>query len=98
VASDAISRRSATLQRLSRAKRLSFHQTHIGQTLPVLFEHDGMSGYRFGTTDNFMKVAVEASIDLRNRIGSVTVTAASDQYGLGHLAAAPNHGRSLVRP
>jgi threonylcarbamoyladenosine tRNA methylthiotransferase MtaB len=92
----AISKRSAVLQRLSRAKRLSFHQKHIGQTVSVLFERGESNGRCYGTTDNFLKVAVPASDGLSNRIEPVMVTAASDQWSLGHLAREPHGSRALV--
>jgi threonylcarbamoyladenosine tRNA methylthiotransferase MtaB len=98
VAPTDISRRSAILQRLSRTKRLFFHQKHIGRTLPVLFEGSRDSGLRFGTTDNFMRIGVESPLELRNRIETVTVTAVSDQHAFGQLtyASTGRQSRDLV--
>ena len=92
VAPATIAHRSAMLQRLSRAKRLQFHQRHIGRTLPVLFEAGETDEACYGTTDTFMKVAVPPAAGLRNQILPVTITAATDRCAMGTIE--PVHARS----
>lgn len=96
VAPAVVTKRSAMLQRLCRAKRLAFHQRSIGRTVQVLFEEGTHDGYRCGTTDNFTRVAVAAENDLANRMAAVTVTAATDRWAIGRLAARPAGGISMV--
>ncbi len=81
-------KRTKTLLDIDRAKRLAFHNRQIGNTVQVLFETKGHDTYRFGTTPNFTRVAVTDSADLQNQIMPVTITAATDRYGFGHIASA----------
>ena len=80
-------KRTAILTSLSQAKRLAFHDRHIGTTIPVLFEAGHHDGYALGTTANFLKVAVPSQTELTNQMHPVTITAASERWAIGHLTA-----------
>ncbi len=82
-------KRTAILTSLSQAKRLASHDRHIGTTIPVLFEAGLHDGFAIGTTSTFMKVAVPSRSELTNQMHSVTITAASERWAVGHLAAQP---------
>ncbi len=96
VSSPSIKKRTDLLLALDRAKRLAFHNKQIGKTVAVLFEAGTRSAYRFGTTPNFTRVAVTDSADLQNQIMSVTITAATDRYGFGHIASAQAKNSTLA--
>lgn len=81
-----IKKRTAELTALSQAKRLAFHNRHIGMTIPVLFEAGYHDGYSAGTAANFLKVAVLSGTALTNQVHPVTITAASERWAVGHLA------------
>lgn len=81
-----VKRRTAVLTALSQAKRLAFHDRHIGATVPVLFESGLSDGYAVGTAANFLKVAVPSSTEMTNQVRQVTITAASERWAVGRLA------------
>jgi threonylcarbamoyladenosine tRNA methylthiotransferase MtaB len=83
----AVKNRTDLVLDLDRAKRLAFHNTQIGKTVSVLFEAGTRDVSRFGTTPNFMRVAVTNAGDLQNQIRPVTITAAADRFTFGHLTA-----------
>ncbi len=49
-------RRNKMLRILSEKKKMSFYQTQIGQTLPVLWEHENKDGKMYGFTENYVRV------------------------------------------
>ena len=85
IPSPSVKKRADQLLELDRAKRLAFHNKQIGKTVSVLFEAGTHSAYRFGTTPNFTRVAVTDAAELQNQIMPVTITAATDRYGFGHI-------------
>lgn len=91
-----IKKRTAILTSLSQAKRLTFHDKHIGTTIPVLFEAGHHDGYAVGTTAHFLKVAIPSQADLTNQVHPVTITAASDRWAIGYLAR--HHAVSPLLP
>ena len=76
-------------QRLATA----FHQQHLGRTLRVLFEssreQDDATVWS-GLTDNYIRVEVAATADLRNRFGNVRALDAGERGIKGELVAAPS--------
>jgi threonylcarbamoyladenosine tRNA methylthiotransferase MtaB len=82
-----IKKRSELLHDLDRKKRLAFHHAQIGTTVHALFETGTESEYRFGTTPNFTRVAVNVSADLQNRVFPVTITAATERWAFGRIAS-----------
>ena len=80
--------RAKTLTNISRQKRLAFAQQAIGASVPTLFESGETNGLRFGTTPNFLKVAVSSEEDLTNQLRLVQITAASDRWAVGRLQLA----------
>lgn len=49
-------RRNKMLRILSEKKKMSFYQTQLGQTLPVLWEHENKDGKMYGFTENYVRV------------------------------------------
>ncbi|HSN03407.1 MAG TPA: tRNA (N(6)-L-threonylcarbamoyladenosine(37)-C(2))-methylthiotransferase MtaB [Nitrospira sp.] len=91
-----VKRRTAILMARSQAKRLAFHDRHIGRTVPVLFESGLQEGYCAGTTGNFLKVAVPSTTDMTNQMHQVTITAASERRAIGHIT--PHASRTAALP
>ncbi len=92
IPSVSVKKRADLLLDLDRTKRLAFHNTQIGSTVPVLFEAGVRDSYRFGTTPNFTRVAVTDSGDVQNQILPVTITAATDRCAFGSIAVSqPSH-------
>ena len=77
--------RAQRVAELSRLKRLTFAEQHIGSAQPVLFESGKVDGLRVGTTANFLKVAVDSEINLTNHLRRVLITGASDRWAVGQL-------------
>lgn len=90
-----VKRRTAILMARSQAKRLAFHDRHIGTTVPVLFESGLQEGYGVGTTANFLKVAVPSNRDMTNQVHRVTITAASERWAIGHLTNSQTNATPL---
>ena len=82
-------KRMAILTGLSQAKRLAAHNRYIGTTVGVLFESGHHDGFAVGTAANFLRVAVPSQLELTNQVYPVTITAASERWAVGHLAAQP---------
>lgn len=91
-----LKKRTAVLTDLSHAKRLAFHNRHIGTTIPILFEAGHHDGFAVGTAANFLKVAVPSQTELTNQIHSITITAASERWAVGHPAAQPAATTALL--
>lgn len=49
-------RRNKMLRILSEKKKMTFYQTQLGKTLPVLWEHENKDGKMFGFTENYVRV------------------------------------------
>jgi threonylcarbamoyladenosine tRNA methylthiotransferase MtaB len=79
-------RRAKKLTELSRLKRRAFAERYIGSTMSVLFESGSTDGFRFGTTADFLKVAVPSNTDLANHLKKVRIIGASDSWAVGQLA------------
>lgn len=61
-------RRNKMLRILSEKKKMSFYQTQLGQTLPVLWEHENKDGKMYGFTENYVRVQKEFDPALVNQI------------------------------
>ncbi|RMH05611.1 MAG: tRNA (N(6)-L-threonylcarbamoyladenosine(37)-C(2))-methylthiotransferase MtaB [Nitrospirae bacterium] len=80
-----IRERARLLNALSRAKRLAFYQTHIGQTVRVLVEANDKHGVMTGLTDNYVKVGIPGDTPGSNQLVTVTITGVTDGLALGQL-------------
>lgn len=49
-------KRNKMLRILSEKKKMAFYQSQIGNTLPVLWEHENKNGLMFGFTENYVRV------------------------------------------
>lgn len=61
-------RRNKMLRILSEKKKMSFYQTQLGQTLPVLWEHENKDGKMYGFTENYVRVQKDFDPSLVNQI------------------------------
>jgi threonylcarbamoyladenosine tRNA methylthiotransferase MtaB len=77
-------RRSDVLRELSERKRQQYNQQFIGRTLPVLFEEYKKEHY-WGYTENYIRVKVATTADLKNQVHEVNLRAAEDMILLGNL-------------
>jgi threonylcarbamoyladenosine tRNA methylthiotransferase MtaB len=85
VQSAAMKARSKMLAELSRAKRLASYQSQIGCRVRVLFENRETGDPWTGLTGNYMRVGVNSSDDLTNRIMDVLITGVMDGLAVGQL-------------
>ena len=49
-------KRNKMLRILSEKKKMAFYQSQLGNTLPVLWEHENKDGKMFGFTENYVRV------------------------------------------
>ncbi|MCU7618913.1 tRNA (N(6)-L-threonylcarbamoyladenosine(37)-C(2))-methylthiotransferase MtaB [Chryseobacterium sp. PBS4-4] len=61
-------RRNKMLRILSEKKKMSFYQTQLGQTLPVLWEHENKDGKMYGFTENYVRVQKDFDLSSVNQI------------------------------
>lgn len=78
--------RTRNLIELSARKRRAFATTHLAQTVDVLFE-TLEDGHWAGYTDNYLRVHIESSKDLKNQILPVRLAAVSGEALLGELVS-----------
>ncbi|MDH5427108.1 MAG: tRNA (N(6)-L-threonylcarbamoyladenosine(37)-C(2))-methylthiotransferase MtaB [Nitrospirota bacterium] len=93
VSAEDIKQRSQTLRDLSGHKREMFHQRFMGRELSVLFEHE-VDGVWSGLTDQYLRVDVRASRNLKNTIQSVIATGVMSDRLLGLLPLQANDTRT----
>lgn len=80
-----IAERSQILRDLSSAKRRLFHESLLGSTQIVLFEHPKADGWQNGLTDNYVRVKIKYPHDLFNQILPVRLKAIDGQAVVGEL-------------
>jgi len=81
-----IQQRSQILRDLSSTKRRIFHESLLGSTQHVLFEHSKVEGWQNGLTDNYVRVKVKSPHDLFNQILPARLKHIDGQAMLGELA------------
>lgn len=62
-----IKQRSKILTELMQKQKIKFAEKFVGQTMPVLFDHQTETGFS-GYTPNYLRVSVTTPHDLRNQI------------------------------
>ena len=82
-----IQARSRILRELSTRKKMAFYRGSMGSTVRVLFERLEKSGLHTGFSDNYLKVGVEASEDLSNRMAMVRLHRLSDGLAIGGVVS-----------
>ena len=80
-----IQARSRILRELSARKKAAFYRAYVGSTVRVLFERLENSGLYTGFSDNYLKVGVEASEDLSNRMAMVRLHDTRDGLAIGEV-------------
>ncbi len=85
VAGDIIQRRAAALRELSDRKRDLFIKQFIGQQRPVLFEKKSQTGQWQGYSDNYIRVSVQSSSELKNEIRMVGIHSLDSGNAFGKL-------------
>lgn len=82
--------RNKMLRILSEKKKRHFYSEHLNTTRSALFEAENDSGYMYGFTDNYIKVAVPYNEELVNTIQPVILRDISSfGYVKGDLATIP---------
>ncbi|QCX53724.1 tRNA (N(6)-L-threonylcarbamoyladenosine(37)-C(2))-methylthiotransferase MtaB [Elizabethkingia sp. JS20170427COW] len=66
-------RRNKMLRILSEKKKMAFYQTQLGNTLPVLWEHENKEGLMHGYTENYVRVQKPFDENSINEIEMVTL-------------------------
>jgi predicted component of type VI protein secretion system len=66
-------------------KRRLFHETFIGCTEKVLFEHANGDGTWSGLTEHYVRVATESNVSIGNQILPVHITRADNEQCAGDL-------------
>lgn len=84
-----LTRRSARIRRISARKLRAFHESFLGRTLDVLFEQQD-SGFWFGYTGNYIRVAAPSPDDLTNVIRPVTLDRVSGDIVQGTVSDTTN--------
>ena len=82
---EVIAERSQILRDLSQRKRRLFHESLLGSTQMVLFEHPKDDGWQNGLTDNYVRVKVKDSRDLFNQILPVRLEHIDGQAVVGMI-------------
>lgn len=82
-----IQTRSRILRELSARKKATFYRGSMGSTVRVLFEQHEISGLYTGFSDNYLKVGVEASEDLSNRMAIVRLQSMSGSLAVGEVVS-----------
>ena len=80
-----IQQRSQILRDLSNVKRRIFHESLLGSTQFVLFEHPKGDGWQNGLTDHYVRVKIKYSHDLFNQLLPVSLQRIDDQMIEGKL-------------
>jgi threonylcarbamoyladenosine tRNA methylthiotransferase MtaB len=79
-------KRNEMLRILSEKKRQAFNERMVGRTVGVLMESDVENGYRFGFTDNYIRVATPAEHARENTIVRLLLERSSDCFSIGSPA------------
>lgn len=79
--------RSRILRELSSRKKAAFYRAYTGSTARVLFERLERSGLYTGFSDNYLKVGVEASEDLSNRMAMVRLHSMRGGLAVGEVVS-----------
>jgi threonylcarbamoyladenosine tRNA methylthiotransferase MtaB len=82
---EVIQERSHVLRELSQRKRRIFHESLLGSTQLVLFEHQKVDGWQNGLTDHYVRVKVKDRRDLFNQILPVRLEHIEGQIVVGEL-------------
>lgn len=64
-------KRNKMLRILSEKKKMAFYESQIGNTLPVLWEHENKEGYMYGFTENYVRVKKPFDASFINTIEKV---------------------------
>ncbi|NLJ33534.1 MAG: tRNA (N(6)-L-threonylcarbamoyladenosine(37)-C(2))-methylthiotransferase MtaB [Firmicutes bacterium] len=80
--------RAQELEQLGQQLARKFHREHLGQTLPVLIEHDrdGATNLLTGYTGNYMRVILPGADMLKGQLVPVTITEAQDEVCRGEYS------------
>jgi threonylcarbamoyladenosine tRNA methylthiotransferase MtaB len=71
-------KRNKMLTILSEKKKRAFYEQFVGQTRPVLWEHENKDEMMFGYTDNYLRVSVPFDEDLCGKLMDVQLSELQD--------------------
>jgi len=80
-----VQERSQILRDLSQRKRRIFHESLLGSTQFVLFEHPKADGWQNGLTDHYVRVKIKDAHDLFNQVLPVRLKHIDGQVVVGEL-------------
>jgi len=80
-----IKRRSEILRALGRYKKESFYNSLAGQKLKVLWEEKEHNDWMFGFADNYARVRTKANPDFMNKICSLEIVGAEQDFVQGRI-------------
>ncbi len=77
--------RNRVMIEMGQRKKFTFYQKFLGKTMPVLFEQP-IDGYWEGFTDNYMRVKVKSTQNLKNELVQVTLKEIEGDKIIGELS------------
>ena len=91
---DVRKRRNKMLRILSEKKKREFYETQLGNTLPVLWEHENKDGFMYGFTENYVRVQKPFDPDFINVIEQVKLMKIESD---GNVSVIPSYDAFLER-
>jgi threonylcarbamoyladenosine tRNA methylthiotransferase MtaB len=79
--------RSERLRMLGVRKRRRFHESFVGKSVNVLFEHEQEEGWWSGFTEQYVRVMAQPTGTMANQIHSATIVSANNENCIGELVA-----------
>jgi threonylcarbamoyladenosine tRNA methylthiotransferase MtaB len=83
--------RNKMLRILSEKKRIAFYASQLGKFRPVLFENATENDEMEGFTDNYVKVKMDADVELQGEISLVRLDEMQNDFVLGKIKSAASN-------
>ncbi|MDZ4752761.1 MAG: tRNA (N(6)-L-threonylcarbamoyladenosine(37)-C(2))-methylthiotransferase MtaB [Flavobacteriales bacterium] len=87
--------RNKILRMISDKKKRSFYESHMGKTLPVLWETQEDEGFLFGFTDNYIRVKTPYNASLVNKSQLVSLSTLNPE-GVATCALVEDFEKALL--
>jgi threonylcarbamoyladenosine tRNA methylthiotransferase MtaB len=78
-------KRNKMLRVLGQKKKRTFYEAMVGKSASVLTEGDVDGGFRYGFTDNYVRIGLPADMTAENTIVPVEITGVADEKCLGRI-------------
>jgi threonylcarbamoyladenosine tRNA methylthiotransferase MtaB len=79
--------RSERLRMLGVRKRRIFHESFVGKSVDVLFEHEQEKGWWSGFTEHYVRVMTKCSEPIPNEIHPVKIVSANNENCIGEVGS-----------